>query len=269
MSDKLQAFTAIPSTLEDSMRIGKVFFESGLFQDVKSMAQAVVKIQAGAEIGIPPFQAISNVHIIKGKPTIGAHLMAAKIKASGKYDYEVVKHDATICHIDFFTVVNGKRGNKIGESIMTIHEAQLLNSQNLHKMPRNMLFARAISNGQRWHCPDVFIGVVYVPEEMNDILDEDAKSSTKKSDVVVIDVDVLDPNNEQHAAQFGNLLGWYDWFIRSGISHLMEGSFDVEAQKNAVIDKFNTGTLTIEFANKTLAFLQEQQKAYSQPQTEY
>lgn len=86
-----------------------------------------------------------------------------------------------------------------------------------------------------------------------------------------ISLDVLDPNNDQHTAQFNNLLGWYDWFLKSGITHLMEGSFDVEAQKNVAIDKFNTGTLTIEFADKTQAFLQEQYNAYSQPQenTEY
>jgi hypothetical protein len=29
-----------------------------------------------------------------------------------------------------------------------------------------MLFARAISNGVRWHCPDVFMGSVYTPDEM-------------------------------------------------------------------------------------------------------
>jgi hypothetical protein len=29
-----------------------------------------------------------------------------------------------------------------------------------------LFFARAISNGVKWFCPDVFAGPVYVPEEM-------------------------------------------------------------------------------------------------------
>ena len=31
-----------------------------------------------------------------------------------------------------------------------------------------MLFARAISNGQKWFCPDIFQISVYVPEEMQE-----------------------------------------------------------------------------------------------------
>ena len=58
------------------MSMGKAFAESGMFPDIKSAAQAVVKIQAGAEIGIPPFAAMSGIHIIQGKPTIGAGLIA-------------------------------------------------------------------------------------------------------------------------------------------------------------------------------------------------
>jgi hypothetical protein len=29
-----------------------------------------------------------------------------------------------------------------------------------------MLFARAMSNGARWHCPDIFGGPIYTPEEL-------------------------------------------------------------------------------------------------------
>jgi hypothetical protein len=35
-----------------------------------------------------------------------------------------------------------------------------------------MLFARAISNGVKWYCPDVFSGPVYVPEEMPSVTEE-------------------------------------------------------------------------------------------------
>jgi recombinational DNA repair protein RecT len=36
------------------------------------------------------------------------------------------------------------------------------------KYPRNMLFGRAMTNGCRWYCPDIFGGKsVYTPEELN------------------------------------------------------------------------------------------------------
>jgi len=149
------------------MSMGKAFAESGMFPDIKSAAQAVVKIQAGAEIGIPPFAAMSGIHIIQGKPTIGAGLIASSVKASGKYDYRVMQQDEKVCSIDFY---QGKE--KIGNSTFTIEDAKKAGTKNLDKFPKNMLFARAISNGVKWFCPDVFSGPVYVPEEMEQITED-------------------------------------------------------------------------------------------------
>jgi len=66
--------------------IGQVMAKSGMFPDVTDASKALVKILAGQEIGITPFQAMTSIHIIQGKATMGAHLMAAKVKGSGKYD---------------------------------------------------------------------------------------------------------------------------------------------------------------------------------------
>jgi len=149
------------------MSMGKAFHESGMFTDIKSAAQAVVKIQAGAEIGIPPFAAMSGIHIIQGKPTIGAGLIASAIKGSGKYDYRVMQQDEKVCSIDFY---QGKE--KLGNSTFTIDDAKKAQTKNLDKFPKNMLFARAISNGVKWFCPDVFSGPVYVPEEMQQVTED-------------------------------------------------------------------------------------------------
>ena len=92
----------VKSSLTEIMSIGKAFAESGMFPDIKTAAQAVVKIQAGAEMGIPPFAAMSGIHIIQGKPTVGAGLMAANVKGSGKYDYRVEQSTEKICSINSF-----------------------------------------------------------------------------------------------------------------------------------------------------------------------
>lgn len=159
----------VKSSLTEIMSIGKAFAESGMFPDIKTAAQAVVKIQAGAEMGIPPFAAMSGIHIIQGKPTVGAGLMAANVKGSGKYDYRVVESTEKICSIDFY---QGKE--KIGNSTFTIEDARKAQTKNLDKFPKNMLFARAISNGVKWFTPDVFSGPVYVPEEMEHLKEEPA-----------------------------------------------------------------------------------------------
>lgn len=163
-------------TPTEIMSIGKAFAESGMFPDIKSAAQAVVKIQAGNEIGIPPFAAMSGIHIIQGKPTIGAGIMASMVKGSGKYNYKVVKQDEKVCSIDFF---EGK--DLIGNSTFTIEDAKKAGTKNLDKFARNMLFARAMSNGVKWYTPDVFAGPVYVPEEMEQVTEDVLHVEVKKS----------------------------------------------------------------------------------------
>ena len=149
-------------TVTEAMSIGKAFAESGMFPDIKSAAQAIVKIQAGQEIGIPPFASMSGIHIIQGKPTIGAGIMASCVKGSGKYDYRVVESTETICSIDYF---QGKE--KIGNSTFTIADAKKAGTKNIDKFPKNMLFARAMSNGVKWYTPDVFAGPIYTVEEFD------------------------------------------------------------------------------------------------------
>lgn len=154
--------------VSEIMTMAKTFAESGMFTDTKQMAQAFVKIQAGQEIGVPPFAAMSGIHIIQGKPTMGAGLIASTVKGSGKYDYKVKEMTDKVCSIDFY---QGKE--MIGNSTFTIEDAKKALTKNIDKFPKNMLFARAISNGVKWFCPDVFSGPVYVPEEMPDVKTED------------------------------------------------------------------------------------------------
>lgn len=157
--------------LNEIMSVGKAFAESGMFPDTKTAAQAIVKIQAGQEIGIPPFAAMTGIHIIQGKPAIGAGLMAARVKGSGKYDFLVKEQTDKICSIDFL-----QSGKVIGNSTFTAEDAKKAQTKNMDKFPKNMLFARAMSNGVKWFTPDVFAGPVYTPEELgNDtVITEDA-----------------------------------------------------------------------------------------------
>ena len=164
-----QVSTVQQLPINELMNMAKAFAESGMFADTKSAAQAIVKIQAGQEIGIPPFAAMTGIHIIQGKPTIGAGLIASRVKGSGKYDYKVIEASEKVCSIDFY------QGNtKIGNSTFTIEDAKKALTKNIDKFPKNMLFARAISNGVKWYCPDIFSGPVYVPEEMQVVTTEEA-----------------------------------------------------------------------------------------------
>jgi hypothetical protein len=116
---------------------------------------------------------MTGIHVIKGKPAIGANIIASLIKSSGRYNYRVTEHTEAVCRIQFYEKVNGT-WEKIGTSDFTAQEAQKAGVQNMQKFPKNMLFARAISNGAKWHCPDIFAGApVYTADELGAQVDED------------------------------------------------------------------------------------------------
>jgi hypothetical protein len=154
--------------------IGKMMAQSGMFSDLqRDPAKAIVKIIAGQEMGIPPVEACRGLDIIQGQVAIGAGLMASKIKASDKYDYKVLKWDNEACLIHFFER-NPETGKMefAGPSEFTMADARaaaLATKDNWRKWPRNMLFSRAMSNGQSIYAPDIFqVGKVYTPEELDD-----------------------------------------------------------------------------------------------------
>jgi hypothetical protein len=150
-------------TMDELARIADMMAKSGFFSDAREAAQAGVKILAGQAWGIDPFSAMTGISIIQGRPAIGAGIMASKVKGHPKYDYKVLRLDGEGCEIEFY------QGNdSLGVSTFTLEDAKAAGyagKQNYKATPRNMLFARALSNGVRWFTPDVFAAPVYVPEE--------------------------------------------------------------------------------------------------------
>ena len=149
--------------LSDTMRLGETLATSGYFSDAKEAAQAVVKILAGREMGFGPISAMTGISIIKGKVSVGANLMAAAIKRDPRYDYRVAALTDERCEIAFF-----EDGQELGRSTFTKADAEAasLMNETWRKFTRNMLFARAMSNGAKWHCPDACGGApVYTPDE--------------------------------------------------------------------------------------------------------
>lgn len=156
-----------PINLTELRGVAEVFAASGLFADTRQMAQAFVKIMAGREIGMGAFASMQNIHIIQGRPTISANAMAAAVKRSDRYDYRITELTDKTCCIAFLD----DAGALLGESRFDLDDARraglLKDGGNWAKYPRNMLFARAMSNGVRFYCPDVFQTAMYTPDEFD------------------------------------------------------------------------------------------------------
>ena len=139
--------------ISELMTIGKAMSASGYFTDARDANQAIVKILAGREMGFGPFAAMSDIHIIQGKPVIGANLMAAAVKSHPKYDYKVVTiHDEAVL-IHFF-----EDGKLIGESGFSMNEIRMLSgayllTQNFAFESSSFIFSSSLLFSFSLMCP--------------------------------------------------------------------------------------------------------------------
>jgi len=128
---------------------------------IRSPAHAVVVIQAGAELGLPPMAALRGVQLIKGKVTLAADVqLALMIRAGVRYRWVESTAERAALRLQ-------RPGQDPHTSVFTVADARKagLNGDNWRKYPAAMLRARAISAAGRAYMPDVLAGV-YTPEEL-------------------------------------------------------------------------------------------------------
>ena len=87
MSTALVQYNPV-NTLADARAVAETLALSNYF-DAKgnnpvALAQIATKILAGREMGYGPFASVNGIHIIQGRPSVSANLMAAAVKASGR-----------------------------------------------------------------------------------------------------------------------------------------------------------------------------------------
>lgn len=150
---------------QDAFALGRVFKESGMFPTVKKEAEAVVKILAGREFGLGPLASMQGIHMVDGKPTLAANLIAGQIKRHPRYNYKVIRREADGCELEFFE--DGQSAGRMTFEKKDATAAGLLGKMNWKKYPRDMYFARCLTAGARTFCPDVLGGSpIYTAEEL-------------------------------------------------------------------------------------------------------
>lgn len=157
--------TRLPAS--EALSIGQMAVQS-LVMGTNNPYEAAMKVMRGHELGLPPVASMENLFVVNGKTGMGAALIGTLIKKSSKYNYRVTEHDDQHCAVVFF-----EDGEEIGTSTFSMQDAERAGLVKPRSpwttYPRNMLLARALSNGARWYCPDVFQGSVYTDEELRSV----------------------------------------------------------------------------------------------------
>jgi hypothetical protein len=156
----------IPQSVEEVFRIAKAIASSGLAPNgMKSVEQITVAIMHGAEIGLPPMQAIQRIAVVNGRPTIWGDAIPALLLSRGFRIREWDNETTSYCEI------TRPDGTKIERSFSDADAkaAGLLGKAGpWTQYKRRMRQMRARGYAARDGAADVLAGL-YLNEEMSDI----------------------------------------------------------------------------------------------------
>lgn len=172
-------------------------------------------IALGRDYGLAPAHALNMIHIIGGKPCLSAGARATFLRQAG-YDWRPVRMDDEECRLRFkyrgewMTDANDKP-LEVSFTIKDAERAQFVaNSRgsgkigNYDKFPKNMLYARCISNFHRFFAAEVIGATVYdrgeVPlEEVIAVTEADmASKSASKLDALAAELETVKANGAVH-----------------------------------------------------------------------
>jgi hypothetical protein len=202
---------ALPSDAEINRmyRLAKALVISGMFKDTLKAEQAFSKMLLGRDLGLSPTEAMTSIHLVEGKPELSANLQAAMLRAfrspeGERYDYRVRQLTTEKCLLVFMRITADGEVLELGESTFTLEDAKaagLAGRPTWKSYARNMLFARALSNGVAWHCPEVTFGHrTYTDSEIGgELRDPDALEQHVELEAAAIE-EASDGTDEQTQA---------------------------------------------------------------------
>jgi hypothetical protein len=165
--------------------------ESGMFKDARQPFQAMTKLMLGRDLGLSATASMTGIYLVEGRIELGSNLQAQMIRTwlglgGERYDFEVEGPTDEGCAVTIYRanpgVTYGDRDNyeRLGRAVFAKADAQkagLLGKDNWKKYPRNMYFARAMSNAIAFFCPEVTGGVrLYAQGEISGDTDPGARA---------------------------------------------------------------------------------------------
>ncbi|MEO9246430.1 hypothetical protein ABDK96_01900 [Citricoccus nitrophenolicus] len=163
-------------SLPDKMRYAEALASASLLpaQYREKPGNVLLAMELGDALGIPPIQAINDVHVIEGKPSASANLIGAMVRKAG--------HKLRVSGDDSYAtaqIIRADDPDFTFEVTWTLDRAKTAGllpgkpTSNWAKYPAAMLKARAITECARAATPDALYGVIYTPEELGSTVTED------------------------------------------------------------------------------------------------
>lgn len=167
-ADQTRAFE--PRSIDEGYDLAKLLVASGLLgRNVTRPEQAFTIIATGRELGLTAMQSLRSIHIIEGKPTLSADLMAALCKSRPDVCVYFRLVESTPERATYETQRKGEPSlTRMTWTIQQAKDAGVTGKDNWRKYPDAMLRARCIAALARAVYPDLAMGI-YDPDEVADI----------------------------------------------------------------------------------------------------
>lgn len=128
-------------------------------------------VELADALQIPRINAVTNIHVISGKPTMSSDLMAALVRQAGHKLRVQIAADGKSARA---TLIRKDDPDFVYESVWSWDRAvasKLTGKDTWKNFPQAMLRNRAISEVIRQGASEVLVGVIYTPEELGAVVD--------------------------------------------------------------------------------------------------
>lgn len=154
---------------------------------------AAVKILLGMEHGLTPAVSLQHFQIIDGNPTLSAVLQAAIIRRSPDHNIEIKTLSDTVVTVRAWRTADEAGARNFS---LTIEEATVkgytVTNRGVSKpawlaTPANMLLHRVITTIAKLFFPELALGALYIPDELDAEVDETGAAIETLPDLAISD----------------------------------------------------------------------------------
>lgn len=166
--------TSMPEKIQYAQALARASLLPKAYQ--QNPGNVLLAVEMGEALGLHTYIAITNFHVIEGKPSASAGLISALVRRAG-HRLRITGNDtkATV------QIVRADDPDFTYEAVWTIDRAKtagLLSKDVWKKYPAAMLKSRAITEGARDACQEALMGIDYTPEELGADVDVDGEPVT-------------------------------------------------------------------------------------------
>lgn len=160
----LSIYDRMPDPLSAVEKMGAWLAKSGML-GIKTPEQGVVVAMTCMQERITPLEFRRRYHIIQGAPSMRADYMQSEFqRAGGRLTWD--RTDDEVCELTLTHPEHAPQGFRVRVELATLQKRGVCtNREQYAKYPRQMLRARAVSEGIRAIMPSINAGE-YTPEEM-------------------------------------------------------------------------------------------------------